>query len=227
MGDSRALRGRRGEGGEAGGGRRAGIPAEDESPFSDSARSWAVSYRSSGRFSRQRSTMTSSAGGAPVGGGPEWLWIVVEDCGESVRRRRAGNRTPCREHLVEDAAERENVGAAVHVPAADLLGRHVAQRADAPSPDSVAARSGDVSVVAMPETGSSLRARARSRGSSAARPDVTSTFSGLRSRWTMPAAWAACEAVGDLRRRTSTAFRTRDRALRSSGCGASPLRAAP
>ena len=56
--------------------------------------------------------------------------LVAQDRGESVSRTVAGEGAPGREHLVQHHAEAEDVGAHVHGLAADLLGAHVAERAE-------------------------------------------------------------------------------------------------
>ncbi len=62
---------------------------------------------------------------------------IFEGRGVVAERRRdivgggpAGKRASAREHLVEDAAEGEDVGAGVHRVAAQLLGRHIAHGAE-------------------------------------------------------------------------------------------------
>ena len=55
---------------------------------------------------------------------------VVQQPRNDLLRRRAGEELCACEHLVEQAAEREHVGAAVDALAGDLLGRHVSERAE-------------------------------------------------------------------------------------------------
>ena len=54
----------------------------------------------------------------------------MEALGDDRLQRRPGERVPAGEHLVEDAAECEEVGAAVHRVARCLLRAHVRRRAD-------------------------------------------------------------------------------------------------
>ena len=85
------------------------------------------------------------------------------------------------EHLVEDDAERVDVGASVLGLALDLLGREIlggaeiapVLRRSAPEPVAVEA------ALAMPKSATSTRPSSASR-----------MLAGLTSRWTMPAAWA-------------------------------------
>jgi hypothetical protein len=56
--------------------------------------------------------------------------LLVEDCGSGFEVRRTLERTPAGEHLVEDAAAGEDVGALVGALSAHLFGRHVAHRAE-------------------------------------------------------------------------------------------------
>ena len=79
-------------------------------------------------------------------------------------------------------AEREDVGARVDVLPAQLLGRHVAWRAER---DPVWVRRGSLAA-----------ARARPKSRIFTRPSAhRMMFSGLKSRWTMPAACAAASAA--------------------------------
>src|ERR1043165_6461104 len=91
------------------------------------ARSRADWNRSRGFFSRQCATMASSSGGAfgasdASGSGSSLRMAVIVSAGLS--------RAPAADHLVEDRAEGEDVGAGVDRLGGDLLGRHVAGRAD-------------------------------------------------------------------------------------------------
>ncbi len=95
------------------------------------------------------------------------------------------------EHLVEDAAERPDVGALVHRPAARLLRAHVGRRAEN---DAVLSAGPSVIVGEWARSGvapsPSVLANPKSR--TLTTPDgVTLTLAGLRSRWTMPLSCAA------------------------------------
>ena len=57
------------------------------------------------------------------------LGLLREDALGRLRHRRAGERRASGEHLVEHRPEREQIGAMVDLAAAQLLGRHVVQRA--------------------------------------------------------------------------------------------------
>ena len=118
-----------------------GVPATAVAPdvvaFAPSAaqrradpKSDAVCHRSSGFFARHLRTMESTSGGAR-------LCTVVSGGGS--RSRMAATRFVCvfpsnaffpGDHLVEHAAEREDVGARVCLAALHLLGRHVLERAE-------------------------------------------------------------------------------------------------
>ena len=65
----------------------------------------------------------------PLGGG-QVRRIFFEDRRHRVDRRLAAERALARQHLVEHGAEREDVRAMIGRPAAHLLGRHVADRAE-------------------------------------------------------------------------------------------------
>ena len=94
------------------------------------ARSRAVCQRSSGSFARQRRISRSSEAGAcgcsdDSGGGS-----AADDGRHQRGAAVARERSASAHHLVEDDAEREDVGARVHLPSFDLLWRHVGNRPD-------------------------------------------------------------------------------------------------
>ena len=119
-------------------------------------------------------------------------------------------------HLVEHAAEREDVAARVGLVALELLGRHVLERPE----DRAARRSAAALLGAVgrpsPATAAPAarrRACARPKSSSFTPVFVSMTLPGLRSRWTMPCAVRRVERVGDLDRRSRSACVGRQRAL--------------
>ncbi len=100
---------------------------------SSSRRSSAVRNRRSGSFSRAcamiRSSWRGSSGRSSVTG----TRIVAQDRGEKLGRGVAQERTAARRHLVQDHAEREQIGAMVDRLPLDLLRRHVGDRALEPA----------------------------------------------------------------------------------------------
>ena len=61
-------------------------------------------------------------------GRPERLGLLPDDCRQRLGRARSREGSPARRHLVEDRAEREQVGPEVERVSDRLLGRHVADR---------------------------------------------------------------------------------------------------
>ena len=86
--------------------------------------------RSSGFFSRQCRMMRSRSGGRSRRARVKPRRIRLEDRAHRLDRRVRLERLPPGEHLVEDDAEREDVGAMIDRLRADLLGRHVGRRAE-------------------------------------------------------------------------------------------------
>ena len=101
-------------------------PAMDSSARPRSCAEW---NRSAGSFSRHRATIRPSAGEACSVARRELRRIRLQNRVHRLDRRRAGERAFGGQHLVEHRAEREDVGARVGLLPADLLGRHVAERA--------------------------------------------------------------------------------------------------
>ena len=92
--------------------------------------------------------------------------------------RRTLVRRPARQHLVEHAAERVDVGATVDGRPGALLRAHVRRRAGARTVGSVPRRTAAASI-----------ARAMPKSATMAWPSCSRMFSGLMSRWTTPRRW--------------------------------------
>ena len=113
--------GRRREAAGAAPGRPCSSPSQDSSR----ARSAALCQRSRGSFARQVAMSRATPGAdsrTPTGSSGA---SSLRDRVHRLDRGFAGERPPARDHLVQHAAERENVGAVVHREPAHLLRRHV------------------------------------------------------------------------------------------------------
>ena len=115
----------------------------------------------------------------------ERLGLLADDRRERLGARRALERALAGGHLVEDRTEGELVGAEVDRLAARLLGRHVADGAHHRS------RARGAVGMSVPSDGWSFRIFARPKSRILTTPSFdTITFSGFRSRCTIPAACA-------------------------------------
>ena len=98
----------------------------------------------------------------------------------------AVERPTARQHLVEDDAQREDIGACVDAFALRLLGRHVGR-----SPHRLAGTRRRLVGTSPTRSGSPSIPFARPKSSTLIRPSSpTMTFAGLRSRWAIPCWWA-------------------------------------
>ena len=135
-----------------------------------------------------------------------WRWTISPKPSDDERRTAA-------QHLEEDHAQRVDVGAVIDLArAAALLGRHVRGRSHHRS----GPRPHRADVARRP--GRAWRCRSRAPSPSPAVASRSSgtrkRLSGLRSRWTMPAAWAAASALAvcaAMRRASATGSRPRSR----------------
>ena len=118
---------------------------------------------------------------------PDWRRIIANDGRQRFDRGRSVERSSSSEHLVEDEAERELIGAVVRRAAARLLGGHVADRAHDASRPRALLRHGlqrRTRIAIADELGQS---EVEDLGKTVVE---TIRFSGLRSRCTIPASWA-------------------------------------
>ena len=131
--------------------------------------------------------------GGPVG-------LPREHGRQHVGDRLAAEQPLAREHLVEKGAEGPDVRALVDRLAAGLLGRHVGRGAE----DEAGGGAGVGEGRGLREVGRAAGERVARPGPGLgeaevedldlARPGVTLTFAGFRSRWTMPFSWASSRA---------------------------------
>ena len=169
----------------------------DSSASASSCADW---KRRPGSCSRQRRTAAASRRG-DVGAEEQLRRRPVQHQRDRVGRRLAAERALPGEHLVEDGAAGEDVGAVIDLARPRLFRRQVAERAQHQAGQGV-------------EGGGGLRCcrcrrpprpppwwPGRSRGSSARPSAVTKMLSGFRSRCTMPRACAAPRPGGELQRR--------------------------
>ena len=102
----------------------------DSSARSAIARSCADSNRRRGSRSIERATIARSSGGASGSNAPRVGQAVVQQPRDDFLRRAAGEQLPPGQHLVEHAAEREDVAPTVDALTLHLLRRHVSERAE-------------------------------------------------------------------------------------------------
>ena len=105
------------------------LPAPDASHRNSSATSLALCHRAVGSLARHFRTRRSNPGGTACGG-THGIGIVLEDRRDEAGRGFARERSPADGQLVEDSAERKDVGARVDVATLDLFRCHVGKRAD-------------------------------------------------------------------------------------------------
>ena len=125
-------------------------------------------------------------GNISFGGRQIWR-ILLQDRADRVGARLPAERTPSREHLVQDGAQRKDVGAMINRQPARLLWRQVSDRAEEHT------RFGVWKPIARHDDALNDASRSVSLASPKSRiltwlSGVTQMFSGLRSRWTIPAA---------------------------------------
>ena len=157
--------------------------------------------------------------------------LVLQNRAEQARARLAFERRAAGEHLEQQRAEREDVGARVGLEPFDLFGRHVLKRPE----DRALRRQVRRRRRQHRQRRSSRRPARRSspgRSRAASRPPSSSmTFAGFRSRWTMPERCALSSASQMSMAIFSASFGSRPhvpRRCRAPGVRpASPLRDTP
>ena len=127
--------------------------------------------------------------------------LLEGDRVQRVEGGRAGEGQLAGDHLVEHDAEREDVAAVVDRLPAGLLRAHVAQGAEDEAGLGLGERLHVGDALRRPRGAVGSRSLARPKSRILAWPSgVTTMFSGLMSRWTMPASWAFCRPPADLAR---------------------------
>ena len=92
--------------------------------------SWMLAQRLPRSFSRQGTYQPVKAWRAQRLRSGDWRWFGREDCRDQARLALPGKRASPRDHLVQHAPEREDVGGCVGRQPLQLLRRHVLQCAD-------------------------------------------------------------------------------------------------
>ena len=138
-----------------------------------------------------RSSSLGTSGTSSLGG----LGCSLQERGERLGARAAAERPPARDHLVEHGAEAEDVAARVDRPAAAPARATCSAGVPATVPGRLSRAWASSVVSSSPSVPSAWSSLARPKSRTLTTPSgVTMTFAGLRSRWTMPAAWAAASA---------------------------------
>ena len=120
---------------------------------------------------------------------PQRRRLVAQDRGDEADLGVAGERPAAGEHLVEDGAEREDVGPRVDRPPLRLLRRHVGRGAE--DRCRAVCRAPSSSLRSAPRSIELREAEVEHLRAAVARDQM---LAGLMSRWTMPAACAAASA---------------------------------
>ena len=172
--------------------------------------------------------MWSSAGGVIGASWRDRRGVRRDDRGDEARPRRSLERAPPRRHLVEQRAEREDVGprvglAALRAARAPCTGTSRGSSLPAVSGCRLRRHLGHA---ALERRAQRRPTCARPKSSSFAPVFVSITLPGLRSRWTIPCLCARVERVGDLRCRSEHLVE-RQRPLLQAGRRATRPRSAP
>ena len=129
--------------------------------------------------------------------------LALEDARERIGHRRTSKRALARQHLVEHAAKRPDIGAFVHRQPARLLRAHVRRRAEDDARLRPVRRDGRRPARDQAQLHRRRPSFASPKSSTFTAPaGVIFMLAGLRSRWTMPLSCAAssasaiCRAIG-------------------------------
>ena len=156
--------------------------------------------------------MRSSACGAAAATVEHARRLVLQNRAEQARARLALERRPAGQHLEEQRAEREDIGARVGLEPFDLLRRHVLERAeDRALRGQFGGVVGSIDRPLARRRGAALFARPKS--SSLAPDFVSITLAGFRSRCTMPERCAVSSASRSRSRSAALRERRGRRAL--------------